>query len=97
MKPMKSMPMSEKAMSAKMASMPKKGKGMAGSMPECMMGRMVDRHSPAQLSSRKVDTVMHEFKAGMLHSGSKTGPQVKSRKQAVAIAMSEAGMSRKGH
>ena len=37
----------------------------------------------------KVQKVMHEFKHGKLHSGSKTGPKVKSRKQAIAIAMSE--------
>jgi hypothetical protein len=38
---------------------------------------------------------MHKFKAGTLHSGSKKGPLVKSRKQAIAIALSEAGLSRK--
>ena len=43
----------------------------------------------------KINKVMHEYKHGTLHSGSKTGPKVKSRKQAVAIAMSEAGKSRK--
>ena len=37
---------------------------------------------------------MKEWKAGTLHSGKK-GPVVKSQKQAVAIAMSEAGMSKK--
>jgi len=42
----------------------------------------------------KVAKVMREFKGGMLHSGSKKGPVVKSRKQAVAIALSEAGMSK---
>lgn len=42
----------------------------------------------------KVQKVMHEFKAGTLHSG-KGGPVVKSKKQAVAIAMSEAGMKMK--
>lgn len=41
----------------------------------------------------KVGKVMKEFKAGGLHSG-KGGPVVKNRKQAVAIAMSEAGMSK---
>lgn len=37
----------------------------------------------------KVEKVMHEFKEGKLKSGSKKGPKVKSRKQAVAIALSE--------
>ena len=37
----------------------------------------------------KVQKVMGEFKRGTLHSGSKKGPQVSSRKQAVAIALSE--------
>jgi hypothetical protein len=36
----------------------------------------------------KVHKVMHEYKAGTLHSGS--GARVTSRKQAVAIALSEA-------
>lgn len=38
----------------------------------------------------KVAKVMHEFKAGGLHSGSKSGPRVTSRKQAIAIGLSEA-------
>lgn len=33
--------------------------------------------------------VMHKFKAGELHSGSDKGPTVKSRKQAIAIMLSE--------
>ena len=37
----------------------------------------------------KVEKVMKEFKAGELHSGSKKGPKVKSRKQAIAIGLSE--------
>jgi len=37
----------------------------------------------------KIPKVMSEYKSGELHSGSKTGPVVKSRKQAVAIALSE--------
>ncbi len=42
-----------------------------------------------------VKDVMGKYKKGKLHSGSKKGPVVKSRKQAVAIAMSEAGMAKK--
>jgi hypothetical protein len=42
-----------------------------------------------------VREVMHEFKHGSLHSGSTKGPKVKSRKQAVAIAMSESGQKKK--
>src|SRR6516164_3287362 len=33
--------------------------------------------------------VMHKFKHGQLHSGSKKGPVVKNRAQAIAIMMSE--------
>jgi Family of unknown function (DUF6496) len=43
----------------------------------------------------KVQTVMHEFKHGSLHSGSKKGPKVTSRDQAVAIALSQSGQSRR--
>lgn len=32
---------------------------------------------------------MHEYKAGRLHSGSKSGPVVKARAQAIAIGLSE--------
>ena len=39
--------------------------------------------------------VMHEYKIGTLHSGSKKGPIVTSRDQAIAIAMSEAKMANK--
>lgn len=38
----------------------------------------------------KISKVMEEFKSGTLKSGSKKGPKVKSRKQAIAIALSEA-------
>jgi hypothetical protein len=42
---------------------------------------------------KKIKTVMGEFKRGKLHSGKigpGKGPAVKGRKQAVAIALSEA-------
>lgn len=40
---------------------------------------------------RKVHKVMKEWEARTLRSGSENGPVVKDHKQAVAIAMSEAG------
>jgi len=39
---------------------------------------------------------MREYKEGKLHSGDKKGPKVRSRDQAIAIALSEAGKSKKG-
>lgn len=47
------------------------------------------------VSKTKVSKVMKEYGAGKLHSGSKAGPKVKSRKQAVAIALSEARKGKK--
>lgn len=44
-------------------------------------------------ATAKVAKVMKEYKSGTLHSG-KGGPVVKSRKQAIAIAMSEAKMKK---
>jgi hypothetical protein len=37
---------------------------------------------------------MGEYKRGQLHSGSKTGPTVTSRPQAIAIALKQTGQSR---
>lgn len=45
----------------------------------------------------KVKKVMKEYGAGKLHSGSKAGPVVKSKKQAVAIALSEKRKGKKGY
>jgi len=38
----------------------------------------------------KIEKVMHEFKEGKLHSGSKKGPKVTNPRQAIAISLSEA-------
>lgn len=47
----------------------------------------------ATKAQKKVGKVMHEYKHGDLHSGSKQGPEVKNPKQAIAIALSEARQS----
>lgn len=40
-------------------------------------------------AGNKMEITMHEFKHGQLHSGSKKGPKVKSRKQAIAIGLAQ--------
>jgi Zn-dependent metalloprotease len=56
----------------------------------CIKGEVV---MPSAKQKSKVSRVMREHKKGKLTSGS--GKKVKSRKQAIAIAMSESGQSRK--
>lgn len=51
-------------------------------------------------SQKKIAKVMREYKAGTLHAGidpkgPKKAPKPKSRKQAIAIALSEAGVARR--
>jgi hypothetical protein len=46
------------------------------------------------MAQKKVGKVMKEWKEGTLHSGSKKGKVVTNPKQAVAIALSEAGMTK---
>lgn len=49
---------------------------------------------PVAKGQKGVRQELHKFKEGKLHSGSKKGPLVTARKQAVAIALSEAGLAR---
>ena len=63
----------------------------AGPNPSKKCGHRDEKKKGGQA---KVGKVMREFKTGKLHSGKK-GPVVKSRIQAIAIALSEAGMSKK--
>lgn len=55
-----------------------------------MRGESPKHHGKKHHGKGKVEKVMHEFGEGKLHSGSKKGPIVKSRAQAIAIGMSEA-------
>ena len=50
---------------------------------------MKHKSKTARAMRGKMEKTMHEFKHGELRSGSKKGPVVKSRQQAVAIGMSE--------
>ena len=51
--------------------------------------------APKKAKQKRVEDELHKFMEGMLHSGSKKGPKVTDRKQAIAIAPSEAGFSKK--
>ena len=62
---------------------------------DVLKGRGVFKKGGMTKSQETVKTAMSKFKKGKLHSGSKKGPVVKSRKQAIAIALSEAGKSKK--
>jgi hypothetical protein len=49
-----------------------------------------------ELAQAKVHKALSEFKHGKLHSGSKKGPKVKSRAQAIAIALNQARRRTRG-
>ncbi len=50
---------------------------------------------PKHKKRTKVEKVMREWHEGKLHSGSKKGPVVNNRRQALAIALSEARKTKK--
>ncbi len=58
-------------------------------------GEPVAKRMGKAAARSKVASTMHEWKHGTLRSGSKHGPQVKSQRQAVAIALNQAGLSRR--
>ena len=53
------------------------------------------RKAKKSVKRARMKSEMHKFKSGKLHSGSKSGPVVTDRKQAIAIGLSESGQSRK--
>lgn len=53
------------------------------------------KKKPSTAQKNKTEKVMKEFKEGKLRSGSKKGPKVTNPKQAIAIALSESGLSKK--
>lgn len=67
-----------------------RSKAVMRELDAVMGGEMAKGGAVAKAGAKKIPKVMREFKAGELHSGSKSGPVVKSRDQALAIALSEA-------
>lgn len=53
------------------------------------------KSAPKKAKKKRMKDEMHKFKEGNLHSGSKKGPVVINPKQAIAIALSESGQSKK--
>jgi hypothetical protein len=51
--------------------------------------------APKKAQQTRVKSELLKFEEGSLHSGSKKGPMVTDRKQAIAIALSEAGLSKR--
>lgn len=49
---------------------------------------------PVSKGQKGVEQELKKFKQGKLHSGSSKGPVVTSREQALAIALSQAGLSK---
>lgn len=58
-------------------------------------GKAIKKDMKIAKGEKKIEKVLHEYKEGKLHSGSRKGPKVSNRKQALAIALSEARKARK--
>jgi hypothetical protein len=56
----------------------------------------LSRKASKRAKRQRMHTEMGKFKRGRLHSGSKRGPIVQSREQAIAIGLSESGQSKYG-
>lgn len=52
------------------------------------------RSAPKKAKKKRMSEEMRKFSSGSLRSGSKSGPVVTSRKQALAISLSESGQGR---
>jgi hypothetical protein len=70
--------------------------GLSETATTTLRNRDMPERKPKTKAAKQaaVHEVMHEFKHGKLRSGSKHGPKVTSRPQAVAIALHESGQSR---
>lgn len=51
---------------------------------------MAKKPKYSKAAQKKISKTMHEYGKGKLRSGSKKGPKVKSRRQAVAVALNVA-------
>lgn len=56
---------------------------------------ILKKSAPKKAKRKRMKQEMHKFKAGKLHSGSKKGPLVTNPKQAIAISLHEAGLSKR--
>jgi len=60
------------------------------------MAKQTANAPSSRKKNKKVSKVMREFKSGKLESGG-SGKKVTDKKQAIAIALSEAGVNKKAH
>lgn len=72
----------------------KVGKALKHKLPKVIKKAAKKHVSKSPKAKNKIEKVMHEFKEGALPMG-KSGKKVKSRKQAIAIALSEARRAKK--